>query len=141
MARLLFEKTIRIHFGDTDPQGILFFARTFELAHECLEEYWAATPPGWGFWFQNEEFAVPLRHASADFRSPARAGELCSAQLHLIKVGNSSVDFKFELYNQTGALLAAVSTTHVFVDRRSFSKMSVPDLVHSQLQSAELGLK
>ena len=133
MARLLLEKSIRIHFGDTDPQGILFFARTFELAHECLEEYWAAAPQGWAFWFQNAEFAVPLRHASADFRSPAHAGELCSAQLHLSKIGNSSVDFKFELYNRTGSLLATVSTTHVFVDRSSFAKIPVPDLIREQL--------
>ncbi len=133
MKRLLLEKARRIHFGETDPQGILFFARTFELAHECLEEYWASTSLGWPFWFQNSDFAVPLRHASADYRKPARAGELCSCQLFVEKIGNSSVEFAFELYDQTGNLLADVHTTHVFVERNAFGKIKVPDPIRELL--------
>jgi len=134
MGRLLLEKSVRIYFGDTDPQGILFFARAFELAHESLEDYWAGTTHGWSFWFQNSDFAVPLRHTTADFRKPAKAGETCSAQLFLGKIGNSSVDFLFELYDQTGTLLAKITTTHVFVERHAFGKIGVPELVREQLE-------
>ncbi len=134
MAQLLFEKSITVHFGDTDPQGILYFARAFELAHETIEDFWAANSLGWAFWFQNSDFTVPLRHAEADFQKPARAGEICSAQLYLVRVGNTSVEFQVELYDSSGSLLTTVKTIHVFVDRRSLKKMNVPDRIREQLE-------
>ena len=134
MTRALFEKPVCVHFGDTDPQGMLYFARAFELAHECLEDYWTSRSPGWAFWFQNADFTVPLRHAEADFQKPARAGEKCSAQLHLVGIGNTSVEFQFALHDSAGILLLTVNTTHVFVDRHSLRTMRVPNKIRDLLE-------
>jgi YbgC/YbaW family acyl-CoA thioester hydrolase len=136
--RVLFEKNILISFSDADPQGILFYARTYTLAHNCLEEFWAQNTLGWPYWFQNPEFAVPIRHSSCEYLLPIRAGEKYRLHLSLLKLSQSSVQFLVEFYDCDKAprLCAKLETVHVFVDRINFSKISVPEKVKQVLSSS-----
>ncbi|OFZ19562.1 MAG: hypothetical protein A2Z20_08345 [Bdellovibrionales bacterium RBG_16_40_8] len=131
----IYETNILINFRDADPQGILYFARTYDLAHNCLEAFWAQTSLGWNFWFKNPEFAVPLRHSNCDYLHAMPAGETFNAQLAVAKIGESSVEFICKFTKKNGSICAQVSTTHVFVDRKTFTKISVPDIVRSFLQT------
>ncbi len=125
----LFERKISVAFGDTDPQGFIYFARVFELAHQVLEDYLRNTALGWDFWFQNPEFAVPVRNANADFVGPMKVGQSYSALLGVKEIRNSSVTFTIEFVDSSGVKFATCSTTHTFVDKVSFRKISVPERV------------
>ncbi len=132
--KTLFEKNILIHFGLTDPQGILYFARLQELSHQLIEEFMAQTKLGWRGWFANPEFAVPIVHAESDFHSPMRAGQNFMAALLLEKKGESSITFTVQ-YNEVGTqkICASTRTVHVFVDKKNFQKIQIPELVQSLL--------
>ena len=125
----LFEKEIQVHFGDTDPQGILYFARAFEYAHAGLEEFVSASSLGWNYWFKNPEFAVPIKNASCDFKLPMKAGETYKLKLSVLSVGESSLNLNCIFQSMNDEECASVSMVHVFVDRKTFRKISVPDNV------------
>jgi acyl-CoA thioesterase FadM len=136
MKNVLAEKKFLIHFGKSDPQGFLYHARLAEMAHELLEEFWSQHKLGWGFWFQNTQWAVPLRHAECEFLAPMRVGQECAATLQVKKFGDSSVQFLCEFYApgpNTPVLAARTTTTHVFVRREDFRKISVPETVREAL--------
>lgn len=122
---VLFEKNFLVHFSDCDPQGIVFYSRYFDWAHDVIEEFWGSKPEGWERWFQNAEFAVPLRHAEANYLSPVVAGEELVAHLTVARIGDTSVAFETQ-FSCDGKPAAAVKTVHVFVSRRDFKPMSVP---------------
>lgn len=126
--KVLFEKNFRVHFGDCDPQGIVYFAKFFDWAHVTLEDFWTSRPEGWNFWFQNSVFAVPLKHAEADYSTPVRAGEELVAHLRVDRIGETSVSFVTEFF-MGGRVACAVKTVHVFVDRAVFKGISVPENV------------
>ncbi len=128
--KILFEQNILISFGDADPQGLLYFANTYKLAHQCLEAYCAKSELGWAYWFQNKEFAAPIRHSDCDYLSPMTAGKNYKTTLICNKVGNSSIEITCHFSSLTNdTLCATVKTVHVFVDQKDFNKISVPDQI------------
>jgi len=129
--KIIFSKETWISFGDADPQGILYYPRALDLAHTCLEEFWKGQRVGWKFWFQNPEFAVPIRHAECDFLSPLYVGENYQVRLGVSTIGESSVEFVCEILSSQ--VCVRVRTVHVFVDRKTFQKISVPEPVRELL--------
>jgi 1,4-dihydroxy-2-naphthoyl-CoA hydrolase len=127
MAQILHEKSLLVKFGDTDPQGIMYFARLFELAHEALEEFIAQSAVGWNFWFKNPEFAVPIRHVDAEYAIPVRAGKIYVGRLSVERWGTTSMTFSFAIFEVgTFKLCCVAHTTHVFVSIRSFESIPIP---------------
>ena len=131
----LFKKESMVHFGDADPQGILYFARVQELAHELIEEFCASTPLGWNGWFNDPNFAVPLRHTEQEYFAPIPAGVTFLARLLLTELGESSVQFKVEFIINNNKLAATAKSVHVFVRKSDFSKISLPPAVRAILDS------
>jgi len=130
MKNPLFKKEFLVSFGDADPQGILYHARIYNFAHLLLEEFWAAHQRGWNFWFNNPEWAVPLRHSEADYLAPLKVGEKFLGEISVSEIGESSVTFTCEFYCAgNGKPAAVVKTVHVFVNRATFQKITVPEAV------------
>lgn len=133
-SKILYEKKIIVKFGETDPQGIMYFNHPLQIAHECLEEYWSQTATGWDYWFRNPQFAAPIRHCDCDFLKPLVAGQKYTARLSVAEIKNSSVIFNCE-FIQNQVLHAKTTTTHVFVDAKTFKKISIPKKIKKKLQS------
>jgi YbgC/YbaW family acyl-CoA thioester hydrolase len=134
---VLTEQNLLISFGDTDPQGFIYFARAFELAHQAVEKWLNESTLGWAYWFQNPEFAVPIRKSSAEFLAPLRVGTTVRLLLTVKEIGTTSVTFLSEFYNSANAqLLASVQTTHVFVDKKSFQKREIPGAIRLLISSS-----
>ena len=132
MKNPLIKKEFLVAFGDADPQGILYHARIYNLAHLLLEEFWAGHKRGWDFWFNNPEWAVPLRHSEADYLAPLKVGQHIAGQIRIDAIGESSVTFVSEFFH-AGKLAAVVKTVHVFVNRTTFQKITVPEAVRVEL--------
>jgi YbgC/YbaW family acyl-CoA thioester hydrolase len=132
MSQILREKNLLVTFGDTDPQGILYFARIFELGHQALEEFIAKTSFGWSYWFQNPNFIVPIRHADSEYFAPVRAGKIYITRLSVERWGNTSMTISFAIFEAgTGKLCAKSQTTHVFVANHTFESIQIPDQIAS----------
>lgn len=126
--------TFTVSFDEADGEGIVFFGNYFRLAHRALEAWVVTKGILWEDWFKNPEFGVPLRHVEADYLKPLRPGQSFDAVIKVEELGESSVHFSYEFTDITGAPIARLKTSHVFVSRTEMKKIKIPDLIRKQLQ-------
>jgi YbgC/YbaW family acyl-CoA thioester hydrolase len=125
-----------VEFGMCDSAGILFFAKIFELFHSIYEEFVLSSNLDNNY-FENETFAIPLISSNADFHKPIAMHEVLQIELSVVAIGDSSFRFKTEFYNEEHSLKATVNTTHVFVRKDNFNKLSIPEEFRNLLKENE----
>lgn len=114
-----------VEFGMCDSGGILFFSRIFELAHSAYEEYVINGLEN--NYFENEKIAIPLISASSDFHKPISLHEILNINIEVSKIGNSSFQLITTFLDELNSKKATVVTTHIFVDKKEFKKINIPD--------------
>ncbi len=115
-----------VAFDDVDGEGIIFFANYFRIANRALERYLPQVGIPWAAWFADPVVGAPLRHVEGEFSKPLRAGDPFTVKVDLVKLGSSSVQFRFDLFNAECENVAILRTTHVFVDRSQGKKAAIP---------------
>jgi YbgC/YbaW family acyl-CoA thioester hydrolase len=122
-----------VPFDEADGEGIVFFGNYFRLAHRALEQYLPTIGISWHDWFANKEWGVPLRHVEAEYLQPLRPGEEFTVGIHVEKIGTSTVVFAYEFASARGEIAARLKTTHIFVERNTFQKREIPEVLHCKL--------
>ncbi len=86
-----FSSDIPVRFQHTDPAGIVFYPRYFEMINQLVEDWFAE---GLGIDFHTlharDGRGVPTVHLEADFRRPSRLGEVLSFALVVSELGGST---------------------------------------------------
>ncbi len=121
----IFTYTLSPRFRQTDSAGLLYFNEAFNLFHDAYEEWAEQLYGSKARWFANEEWAVPLKKASADFRRPLHAFDPCEVKINLASVGNTSFQLLTEIW-QKGTLCCSVDTVHVFIDKNTKVAQGIP---------------
>lgn len=121
-----------IPFHLADPAGILFFSHVFTLFHQAFECFIIDRFQSWNSWFQNPDWIVPIKHATADYYSPLHAGKECLLELSIDKISTTSFKMK-TLFYQTEQLCCTTHTVHVFCDRSNQQKIPIPPSLRSFL--------
>lgn len=87
----VFESEIRVRFAHTDPAGILFYPRYFEMVNQVMED-WFEQALGYSFRTMTTEqkMGIPAVHVEADFRSPSELGDRIRFTLVVEELGRSS---------------------------------------------------
>jgi len=132
MRNIQLQKTIG--FGDADAAGVVYYPRLLALAHDAVEELIRRTPAGWGAWFASPAYAVPVRHAEADFFLPMRPGEEFSIRAVVEKIGMTSIVFAVEFLDGAGHCAARVRTVHVFITKAIGSPAAIPEEIRAALR-------
>jgi len=122
----MFETERIVEFGMCDSAGILFFAKIFELTHSAYEEFILRSDLE-NSYFENENFAIPLINASADYNAPIRLHEVLNISIAVSKIGNSSFQLISTFTDDLNISKATVKTAHVFVNKMDFKKTGIPD--------------
>lgn len=122
----MFETERIVEFGMCDSGGVLFFARIFELTHSAYEEFILRSNLVNNY-FENEEIAIPLIRASSEFHKPITLHEVLKINIVVSKIGNSSFQLTTTFLDELVNTKAIVTTTHVFVDKKEFRKVNIPD--------------
>lgn len=122
----MFETERIVEFGMCDSGGVLFFARIFELTHSAYEEFILRSDLVNNY-FENEEIAIPLIRASSEFHKPITLHEVLKINIVVSKIGNSSFQLTTTFLDEQVNAKAIVTTTHVFVEKKEFRKVNIPD--------------
>ncbi len=87
-----FDVRKKIRFGHTDPAGIMFYPRYFELLNEVVED-WFADELGMGFGTLLADYGVgaPLGDVQTRFKAPCRMGEHLLFRLTVVEVRRAKV--------------------------------------------------
>ena len=125
-TNLPYSDLVRVRFSDTDAQGHLYFANYLVYADEVVGHYmeelgFSAMNPGEAPCFI---FTVNLKCSYLD---ECKAFDTVRVCVGYSRLGNSSADVSFELYNdRSGSLLARGSFTQVFTDKQSRKSTPIP---------------
>ena len=92
-----FKTEIKVRFQHTDPAGILFYPRYFEMLNQVMEE-WFDRELGYDYKSMTirDKKGVPAVHVEADFKSPSDLGDLIEFTLIVEQLGRSSCRVRVE---------------------------------------------
>ena len=129
-----FQYTHTVKFSEVDMAGVVYFSRFFEYAHSAFEAFFGHM--GWSFAqvFKEGKWGFPLVHAEADYQAPARIGDDLTVQLAVAKLSESAFTIRYRITLPGGKPVASVLTRHVWVDRASFKKTTIPEEVRAKLE-------
>lgn len=129
-----FSTTIRVRFNETDAQGHVNFAWYLNYFDVALTEYLRSV----GLSYQrmlDENMDMLYVDSHASYHAPAHFDDALRIHCCAGKVGNSSVRFDFQVFNETkNRLTAKGEITVVIADRKTFKKMRVPDQYRQALE-------
>ena len=125
-SALPFSDLVRVRFSDTDAQGHLYFANYMVYADEVAGFYMEEL----GFSAMNPQQApcfIFTVNINCDYIDECKAYDSVRVFVGYGRLGNSSAELLFELYNEdTGAALARGSLTQVYVDKHSRQSSGIP---------------
>lgn len=121
-----FEQNITVHFRQTDMAGIAYFNEVFNIFHDTYEAWVALNFESKSYWFQNPEWAVPLKNVQCDYKAPLLPFENYNVRITLAEISNSSFRLKTEILNES-LVCAEITTTHVFMDKKSLRSKPIPE--------------
>jgi len=137
---MAFEHQTTVLFSQVDAVGIAFFGRVFEMCHEALEAMLVAGGLPLHAILDGGDWAMPLVHASADFKRPMRLGDRITVRMELAEMSGGSLTFAYTLLGDAGDLRARVTLVHAFIDRKRFKGRRAPAEALEVFQRAGLTL-
>jgi len=124
-----------VRFAETDPAGIVFFARYFEYAHLAYEDMLVAGGLPLSHFFENQ-CGMPLVHSEANYTKPCRLGEALQLQLTVDKIGNRSMRYAVDIVGADKTHRARVVLTHAILDLNTGKTMPIPEALLAALDKA-----
>jgi len=132
-----FSTSIKVRFNETDAQGHVNFAWYLNYFDVALTEYLRAI----GFSYQqmlDENMDMLYVDSHASYHAPAHFDDALRIHCCAGKVGNTSLRFDFQIFNETNNCLTANGEiTVVMADRKTFQKMRVPDHFRQALEEKQ----
>ncbi|WP_019498687.1 acyl-CoA thioesterase [Pseudanabaena sp. PCC 6802] len=136
-------------FRDTDAAGVVYFANVLSMCHEAYEASLAAAGIDLKTFFsptlQPNPIAIPIVHASVDFRRPMHCGDRLSIELSPQQLSEHSfaIDYEIcaqsdratdEIPNAQRQVLSKATTRHTCIDPVARSKQDLPPEIKQWLQ-------
>lgn len=129
------EVVLPVRFGQVDYAGIMFYPRFFENFHTVFEDMFSARMGvPYDSILRDRRIGFPTVRIETDFRRPFRFGEPMRLVLDVLKLGNSSITFRYRGFNGDEAepSVQAIGTVVVLhLDR--FETLPIPDDIRAVL--------
>lgn len=137
---LAYSQEVPVRFQDVDAAGIVFFVRFFEYVHTAFEGFLSDVGLPLPRILRDGTWVAPLRHAEADYLSPARFGDVLTVELVAAHLEESemSLGWRVRRRGDEGKPCAIVQTAHTFIRPSNFEKISLPREIFLKLRSVEL---
>lgn len=132
--RARFIKTFQLRFRHADPAGILFFGNVYKIAHDTYEDFIQDLGFEWSEWFDNSDWAVPVRHSSAEHLLPLVPSKTYNVEVWVERLGKSSVTIKYAFVDDEH-VYCEVRLVHTFYSKTLRTKMSIPSEVYERLET------
>jgi len=124
---------VQVRYSDVDEMGIVYFARHLVYADEGITEFLKERGIDFNLL---KSLGVDLAVVSAhcDYERPIRYGDEVMVETKVVKVGNTSITFQFEIY-ANGQLASRGYIVYVTVDKQGF-KVQIPGAIREVLLRA-----
>ena len=132
---MAFTSSRRIDFPMVDLAGIVYYPRFWDLAHRFYEESWEYTCDiHYNELLQKHRIGFPLVHSEANFHHPLSYGDIAFCNIVVKKIGDTSITWLFEIFNQNEVLCWTSKQTTVCTSMDAIiNKISVPEWIKAGL--------
>ncbi len=132
---MVFATSRRIDFPMVDLAGIVYYPKFWDLAHRFYEESWEYTCDiHYNELLQKHRIGFPLVHSEAKFLHPLSYGDTAFCNIVVKNIGNTSITWEFEIFNQEKVLCWSASQTTVCTNMDSITeKITVPEWIRKGL--------
>lgn len=135
-ARMFFWIRKKVHWGDTDAAGVVWFPRFLAWFEDAEEELYAALGRPRQALLDEHGFGMPRVSLDTKFFAPARAGDLVRVGLQSEVENPRRIRHTFEIRRDDNGLLLASGRVRVAcVESRSFTPRDLPAEVIALLES------
>jgi acyl-CoA thioester hydrolase len=134
MSTPAFEVQRHVEFHETDMAGIVHFSNFFRYMETCEHAFLRSLDHELHGQLEGLETGWPRVHASCDYRSPARFGDLLTIRLFIAEVRNRSVRYRF-MVSRDETLIAegSIAAAHVAITPAGIKAVSLPPALSQKL--------
>lgn len=131
------ETKIRVRYGETDQMGVVYhanYAVYFEVGRtEWLREFGLSYSG-----MEAEGIMLPVVSLAINYKNSARYDDVLKVKTTIKKMPTASIEFDYELRNESDVLLATGSTILAFIDMKRKRPMRCPKYLLDKLQDYSL---
>lgn len=127
-----YQTVVRLH--QTDAAGLLFFARQFELVHDCYEAYLHLNAVSFARLLKDRDYLLPIISANGNYAAPLMAGDQLVISMICTSCRANSFELTYELFRGDEAVGRA-STVHVCIDFQTRLKRPLPEPIRLAMQA------
>lgn len=124
--------TLRVRFGECDPQGIVFNAHYLAYIDVALTELQRAAFGSYAAMVAEHGVALVVAEAQQRFRAPARDDDLLDIALSFPSLGTTSATMAVAM-TRDGRPVMDAELRYVFVDPATGAKTPIPAAVREKL--------
>ena len=128
------ETKIRVRYGETDQMGVVYhanYAQYFEVGRtEWLREF--------GLTYSSMEASgimLPVVSLNINYKNSARYDDVLVVKTSLVKMPTASIEFSYELTNESNVLLATGKTTLAFINMEKNRPTRCPKYLLDKLRN------
>jgi len=128
------EIELRVRYAETDQMGIVYYgnyAQYFEVGRvEWLRNFGISYKS-----MEDEGLMLPVVSLDIKFKKPARYDDLLKVRTQLVKLPSASIEFDYEITNQSGEILTSGNTVLVFMDVNKNRPTRCPNYLLDKLRN------
>lgn len=129
-----------IRFQDIDAAGIIFYPRVLEMFHDAYAAFLAFAGCPLPEVLKSGTWLAPVRHAEADYFKPLRFGDSVTVEICRAHLAETEATLGYRVARSDSNEVCVVGqVVHTFVERASFKRTPIPELVRRALELIESG--
>ncbi len=131
------ETKIRVRYGETDQMGVVYhanYAIYFEVGRTEWLRQFGLTYSG----MEADGIMLPVISLTINYKSSARYDDVLKVKTTLKRRPTASIEFNYELRNESDVLLATGNTILAFIDMKRNRPTRCPKYLLDKLQDYSL---
>jgi len=105
-----------VTWGDSDPAGISYYARTFDWFTNARMHFFAEYGFTYMETFHGKGIALVCLHADCDYKKMVRPGEPITVRASLTNFSRTRLAISYQVFNKNGELAEIGETVHAYTD-------------------------
>ena len=122
-----------VRHGHTDPAGIVYYPRYYEMINNCVEDMFRdAFNRPFGHMHLKDKIGVPTVKMNTEFFAPSLCDDILTFCISVIKLSTSSITLDVTAYCGDEKRLAATQTL-VYIDMTTMKSAPIDDELRANL--------
>ena len=131
------EISLRVRYGECDPQGVVFNANYLAYNDVAAIELWRAALGGYDELPAQHGVDVLVAETTVRFLAPLRFDDEAEMEIGVRSLGTTSMQLGMRIKRE-GAIVTEIDTRSVFIDPDSMTKTPIPERVRELLEQLSI---